>query len=102
MDREHQSRQGHDLDHLAGMPVFSADNQRLGTIDGVVGPAGATSERFMIVKPAARSQMDGVDQLYVPESEIQTVDHDRVILETPKASLPTRKWSAPPAGPRRS
>ncbi len=101
MDR-HQSHQNVDFEHLAGLPVFSADHQRVGTVDKVMSANRAKGERYMIVKPGSRTTADGADQLYVPESQIQTVDHDRVILETTKSALPTDRWSSPPGGPRRA
>jgi uncharacterized protein YrrD len=104
MNREQQSRSGQDFEHLAGLPVFSADNQRLGTVDEVIKPTGSTRERYMVVNSYAGTATGGmgVDQLYVPESSIQTIAQDRVILETPQGSLPTREWSTPPGGARRS
>lgn len=106
MQREHQTRYGHEFDHLAGLPVYSADNRRLGTVEGVVNPAGQSRERYMIVnadaQQADRKPTTGVEQLFVPESEIQSIDHDRVILETPQGKLPAKDWSTPPGGRRRT
>jgi hypothetical protein len=94
MNREQQLRHGQRFDYLAGMPVYSSDNQQLGTVDEVMNSSGQARERYMVVNPAGNRP--GTDQLFVPESEIYAIATDRVILERPSGAVPDRRWSAPP------
>lgn len=98
MNREQQTQHGQGFDQLAGMPVFSSDNQPLGTIEGVVTPSGTTQERYMIVSPPG--VRPGTDQRYVPASEIRTIAVDRVILERPLGAVTDQHWLAPPGRER--
>jgi hypothetical protein len=88
----------HDFREVAGTPVFSADNERVGAVERVMTLSDTTGERFLIVNPGARRRIIGADRLYVPESSVQASEQDRLILESPLSALPVRDWSESPTG----
>ena len=99
MNREQHMQHGQSFEHLAGKPVYTSDNQQLGTVDSIVNPSGQSKERYVVVNPATAQV--GRDQLFVPESEIQTIGQDRVILELPIGAVSNQNWTSPPSGTRR-
>ena len=93
-----QAAPAHDFREVAGTPVFSADNERVGAVERVMTLSDTTGERFLIVNPGARRRQIGADRLYVPETSVRAAEEDRLILETPLSALPVREWCESPAG----
>jgi rRNA processing protein Gar1 len=87
--------QASDLRQIAGTPVFTADNARIGAIERVI--SESTGRRYLVIDPGIRRRQLGVDRLYVPETSVQSSAEDRLILETPLASLPAQEWAELPA-----
>jgi rRNA processing protein Gar1 len=87
-----------EYDALKGLDVFTADDEKIGTIDEVLHPAdGSTApdQHFFLVKPGMLDKLSGEDEMYVPATTVQLVSEDRVVLETTKARVGATNWSAP-------
>ena len=100
MIQESQSPQVSDIRQIAGTPVFSADNERLGALERVIAPSDTGGERYLVVNPGIMRRRLGVDQLYVPASSVAGSEEDRLVLESPLARLPLQQWSSLPEDAR--
>ncbi|CAN5568811.1 hypothetical protein BH23CHL2_BH23CHL2_08370 [soil metagenome] len=87
-----------DYDALKGSDVFTADDEKIGTIDEVLHPANdstAPNHHYFLVKPGMLDKLVGEDEMYVPATMVQMVSEDRVVLETTQDRLESTDWSAP-------
>jgi rRNA processing protein Gar1 len=87
-----------DYDALKGMDVFTADDEKIGTVDEVLHPANnstAPDQHYFLVKPGMLDKLIGEDELYVPATAVQLVGEDRVVLETTKDFVKSVNWSPP-------
>jgi rRNA processing protein Gar1 len=87
-----------EYDAIKGRDVYSADNEKIGTIDQVLHPANESTSKdqhFFLVKPGMVDKLSGQDEMYIPASVISMVSEDRVILETSTASIRDANWSKP-------
>ena len=87
-----------DYDALKGKDVFTADDEKIGTVDEVLHPANnstAPEQHFFLVKPGAFDRLIGEDELYVPATAVQLVGEERVVLETTKDVVKSVDWSPP-------
>lgn len=93
-----------DYDRIKGFDVYSADDEKIGTIDQVLHPADempkARGHHVFLVKPGTLGSLAGADDMYVPENAIKMVGEDRVILETTKDRMNSMDWSQPPPNTR--
>lgn len=93
------SPQSHeDYDAIKGKDVYTADNDKVGTVDEVLHPADDTlapDAHYFLVKPGMLDQLTGQDEMYIPASAVQMLSEDRVILETTTASIRDANWSKP-------
>jgi len=91
-----------DYEQLKGFEVFTSDNEKLGKIDQVMHPATsmpqARGQHYFRVDPGTLKRLfSGEDEVFVPETLVRSVDvaDDKIILEVPKSSVPTKDWSRP-------
>lgn len=77
-----------------GMDVYSADEVKIGTIDGVVCamPSAGTMPRCMLL---VRAGLLGLSNLSIPDSMVYRVDEERVVLLLTKAELDQGDWRSP-------
>lgn len=97
VDAEHQSPQLADLREIAGTPVFTADDQRIGALERVISLSDEGGGRYLVVDPGAWRRRLGADRLSIPETFVFAADQDRLILETPLSALPTQQWAEQPS-----
>ena len=90
-----------EYDALKGRDVFSADGEKLGSIDAVFHPAQAMPEarggHYFLVKPGMLKNWFGGSEFYVPETAIAAVTGDGLELAYPKDRLDAQGWSTKPA-----
>jgi hypothetical protein len=79
----------HDLDALHGRAVYTYDDERLGVI---ARSAEHQGRRYLVVTSA----MYGTGEYYVPESEIERVGPERVLLKTTRDDLQELDWFKAP------
>lgn len=80
-----------DLSNVAGKPVDTYDDERLGMAEGVVTEAGS-GRRFLVVA----GTLFGTGKYYVPEGEVRRVGEYRILLGTTRDDLRELDWFAPP------
>ena len=83
----------HDLSNVAGKPVDTYDDERLGVAEDVMVDAGS-GRRYLIVA----GTLFGTGKYYVPEEEVCRVGQHRILLGTTRDDLRELDWFAPPAG----
>jgi hypothetical protein len=84
---------GHDLSDVAGKPVDTYDDERLGMAEEVVTDP-RSGRRYLIVS----GTLFGTGKYYVPEEEIQRAGQHRILLGTTRDDLKELDWYAPPNG----
>jgi sporulation protein YlmC with PRC-barrel domain len=83
----------HDLTNVAGKPVDTYDDERLGMAEDVmIDPS--TGRRYLIVA----GTLFGTGKYYVPEEEVRRVGEHRILLGTTRDDLRELDWFAPPEG----
>ena len=83
----------HDLSNVAGKPVDTYDDERLGVAEDVRVDAGS-GRRYLIVA----GTLFGTGKYYVPEEEVRRVGEHRILLGTTRDDLRELDWFAPPTG----
>jgi hypothetical protein len=83
-----------DESKIIGLPVFTYDDERLGTVVDVIMAAGPPAQGYLVVT----GTMFGTGRYYVPETEIQRASTERVLLKITRDDLRELDWLAPPAG----
>ena len=83
----------HDLTNVAGKPVDTYDDERLGVAEDVKVDAGS-GRRYLIVA----GTLFGTGKYYVPEEEVRRVGEHRILLGTTRDDLRELDWFAPPDG----
>jgi hypothetical protein len=66
-------------DHVQGLTVFSNDGQPIGTIEEVLYPIDLSEGKDKYVLRVKAGLLDTAE-LYVPESAVQLVEDERVVL----------------------
>jgi rRNA processing protein Gar1 len=87
-----------EYDALKGKDVYTADNEKIGSVDEVLHPASgstARGEHYFLVKPGMLDKLAGQDELYVPATSVRMVSEDRLVLETTRDTLDAGNWSRP-------
>jgi hypothetical protein len=91
-----------DYERLIGKSVYSSDGERLGDVAAVLHPEGAAplaiGKHCLVVMPGVVRSLFGADVAYVPETTVQAVHADRVVLIVPSGSLTEQNWGTRPAG----
>ena len=79
-----------DYDILKGKEVFSANGESVGSIAGTFHPnmdmPAARGRHYFLLDPGLiKDWFQGFDQVYLPESSIESVSADRVVLNLTSA-----------------
>jgi hypothetical protein len=83
------SEERHDLETLTGRRVTTYDDEQLGS---VVRAEAHNGRRYLVVA----SGMYGTGEYYVPESEIERVGPERILLKTTRGDLQELDWFKAP------
>ena len=94
-----------DYDLLKGQAVFSADGQDVGSIAGIFHPdmdmPAARGRHYFLLDPGLiKDWFGGFDQVYLPESAIESASPDRVVLNMTADQVKQRsqEWTREPTG----
>jgi hypothetical protein len=92
-----------DYDTLKGSEVFSANGESVGSIAGIFHPnadmPAARGRHYFLLDPGLlKDWFGGFDQVYLPESSIESVSADRVVLNLTSEQIKQRgqQWTAEP------
>lgn len=92
-----------DYDMLRGQTVFSADGEKVGTIKTILHPntqmPAARGRHYFLLDPGLiKDWFGGFDQVYLPESAIQSVSSDGVMLNltTEQVKQRSKEWTTEP------
>ena len=96
-----------DYDVLKGLDVFSADGEKVGSIAEILHPniemPAARGKHFFLLDPGLmKDWFGGFNQVYLPESTIETVGSERGTLSLTAEQIKRRgqEWTAEPTGLR--
>ena len=94
-----------DYDILKGKEVFSANVESVGSIAGTFHPnmdmPAARGRHYFLLDPGLiKDWFQGFDQVYLPESSIESVSADRVVLNLTSEQIKQRgkEWTKEPTG----
>lgn len=91
-----------DYARLANKDVYSSDGEKIGSVAAVFHPEGegatAVGNHCLAVMPGVLRNLLGADVAYVPETAIQGVEGDKVVLNVPADCLADQGWGSRPAG----
>jgi hypothetical protein len=94
-----------EYDLLQNQEVFSADGEKVGSIAGIFHPnmdmPAARGRHYFLLDPGLiRDWFQGFDQVYLPESAIESVSPNRVVLNLTSDQIKQRgkEWTTEPAG----
>jgi hypothetical protein len=94
-----------DYDVLKGRDVFSADGEKVGEIAEILHPSmdmpAARGKHFFLLDPGLmKDWFGGFNQVYLPESAIETVGRGRVMLNLTAEQVKQRgqEWTTEPTG----
>lgn len=87
---------------LHGKSVFSADDEKVGTIKRVFVPSGdfatARGSYYFLVDPGLLKEwFGGFNDVYLPESAIASAGDDRVTLTYTKDQIKNMGWTTKPS-----
>jgi rRNA processing protein Gar1 len=82
-----------DYDRLKGLKVYSADNQRVGTIDQIMRLVDDPSQHYFLVRTGGLSGLLARDELYIPESAVELLGDDRIVLRLSAEELQHPDWT---------
>lgn len=80
-------------DQVKGLGVYGSDDQKIGTVDEVLTDATA-GRRYFLVKSGLLGL--GTDTYYIPESAVELVGSERVVLNMTKNDVEAQGWMNPP------
>jgi len=81
------------MDDLIGCSVYSADRQKLGTVEQVLHPQATTTSshagHYLLIKPGIIQSLLGVEQVHIPSLHITSVDLSAgsIFLDVPSNML---------------
>ena len=94
-----------DYDVLKDKEVFSASGESVGSIRTIFHPnrdmPAARGQHYFLLDPGLlKDWFGGFDQVYLPESAIESVSADRVVLNLTSAQIKQRGkgWTTEPTG----
>jgi hypothetical protein len=89
-------------EHLANKDVYSSDGEKIGQVASVLHPEGenpmAVGKHCLAVMPGVLRNLLGADVAFVPETAIQGVDAEKVVLNVTADCLADQGWTSRPAG----
>jgi hypothetical protein len=94
-----------DYDLLKGVAVVSADNQDVGSITEILHPnmempAARGHHLFLLDPGVIKDWFSGFDKVYLPESAIESVSAERIVLNLTADQIKKRgeEWTRQPVG----
>ena len=94
-----------DYDVLKGKDVFSADGENVGSVSQILHPnmemPAARGRHFFLLDPGLmKDWFGGFNQVYPPESAIDEVGSDRILLNLTADQIKQRgkQWTTEPSG----
>jgi len=94
-----------EYDVLHGREVLSANGEKVGSIAGIFHPnmdmPAARGRHYFLLDPGLiKDWFGGFDQVYLPESAIEMVSPDRVVLNLNSEQIKQRgtQWTTEPTG----
>ena len=92
-----------DYDVLKGRDVFSRDGEKVGSITEIWHPdvemPAARGQHFFLLDPGKlKDWFGGFDKVYLPESAIDEVRSDRVVLSFSQDQVKRADWTTKPVG----
>jgi sporulation protein YlmC with PRC-barrel domain len=88
----------HAWQDIEGMDVFTSDEEQVGTVEQVWIDESDPTMHYLRIRAAALLEVLGTEDLYVPESDIERIEEDRVVLDTPASAINRPDWTMPPEG----
>lgn len=88
---------------IPGKDVYSRDDEKVGSIKEVWHPEAdfpaSRGQHYFLMDPGLlKDWFGGFDKLYLPESNIESVTADRVVLNMTKDEIKRADWAKAPAG----
>ena len=94
-----------DYDILKGKDVFSADGEKVGSISEILHPnmdmpAARGGHVFLLDPGLMKDWFGGFNQVYLPESTVDEVRSDRIVLNLTAEQIKQRgnEWTTQPTG----
>jgi sporulation protein YlmC with PRC-barrel domain len=94
-----------DYDTLRGKDVYSADGEKVGSISQIFHPSmdmpEARGRHYFLLDPGLLKEwFAGFDKVYLPESAIQSLSADRVVLNMTSEQIKNqgKQWTTEPSG----
>ena len=88
-----QPQPDYDYSRLQNVDVYDASGNKIGPIDQVL-TERPTGRRYLLVKGGPLGM--GTDSYYIPETAIDMVGKDRVVVDVKKDTLKDQGWTKPP------
>jgi hypothetical protein len=79
-----------------GLTVFSSDEEEIGVVERVLEAPDDASQHFLVIRADPIADLLGTALLYIPDSDVQSIEADRVVLETTTDGLSRPDWTTPP------
>jgi hypothetical protein len=94
-----------DYDTLKGKDAFSANGEKVGSISQIFHPnmdmPAARGRHYFLLDPGLlKDWFGGFDQVYLPESTIESISADRVVLDLTSEQIKNqgKQWTTEPTG----
>lgn len=81
-------------DHVKGLGVYGSNGEKIGTVDEVLTDT-TSGRRYFLVKGGLLGL--GTETFYIPESVVELVGSDRVVLNMTKTDVEAQGWMNPPS-----
>lgn len=82
---------GHD--QVKGLGVYGSNGEKIGTVDEILTDT-TSGRRYFLVKSGPLGL--GTESFYIPESVVELVGSDRVVLNMTKTDVEAQGWMNPP------
>jgi sporulation protein YlmC with PRC-barrel domain len=90
----------HAFENVAGLDVFTTDEEEIGTVREVLVSDDDPVRHFLVVQATALADLLGSDRLYIPDHEVAQIEADRVIIGTTSDALNRPDWTTEPRNDR--
>ncbi|HEU4793164.1 MAG TPA: PRC-barrel domain-containing protein [Nitrolancea sp.] len=83
----------YDYDQLQNLDVYGAQGQKIGSVNQIL--TETTSNRHYLLVKAGPLGL-GTEDYYIPETAIDMVGQDRVVIDKTEDQLKSSGWTKPP------
>lgn len=84
---------GYDYEQLKNLDVYGAQGQKIGSVDQVMTET-TSRQHYLLVKGGPLGL--GTEDYYIPESAIEMVGQDRIVIDKTEDQLKSSGWTKPP------